>query len=297
MEKTALQENRMITDERINEYKSILICDEKSEHTIEKYLRDIKKLQNFLSERELTKELLIEYKAYLKGCGKYITTSVNSFLSAANCFCSSLTWHELHINTIRIQQQIFKTDDKELTDIEFRKLVDKAHELGKERLALIMQTLAGTGIRISELSFVTAESLVKEAIEVDNKGKVRSVMFPKELVKILKKYAMEQGITSGSIFITKKGKPVDRSNIWRDMRKLCDKAGVARDKVFPHNLRHLFARTFYSIKKDIALLADVLGHSNLSTTRIYIRTTGKEHQEQLDDMYASLVGIGERCNC
>ncbi len=294
MEK-ALQENNVITDELIEKYREILVCDEKSKHTIEKYIRDARKLQKFLSGRELNKEMLIEYKAQLEENGGYKVSSINSFLSVANNFCKMMEGYELHINTIRVQQQAFTTEDKEITVNEYRKLVMKAWEQGNERLALIIQTIAGTGIRISELVYVTAESLMKGAADVYNKGKVRSIIYPKELIKVLKKYAKEQGIKSGSIFLTRTGNPVDRSNVWREMHNLCEEAKVPQGKVFPHNLRHLFARCFYNIKKDIALLADVLGHSNLATTRIYIRTTAKEHQKLLDMMNMIIENRREKC--
>ncbi len=290
MDNTNVQENREITDELIEKYREILVRDEKSKHTVEKYLRDIKKLQKFLAGRELTKELLIDYKAQLEGCGGYKSGSINSFLTVVNGFCGRFGWHELHINAIKIQQQAFETEDKEITFDEYKRLIDKAWESGNERLALIIQTLGSTGIRISELVYITVESLLKGSADVYNKGKVRKIMFPTELIKVLKQYAKKHEITTGHIFRTRTGKPVDRSNTWREINNLCEEAKVPQGKVFPHNLRHLFARSFYKIKKDIALLADVLGHSNLATTRIYIKSTGEEHQRLLDMMGMVIVG-------
>lgn len=295
MKKTRLQESRVITEELIEKYKEILVREEKRKQTIEKYMRDIGKLREFLAGKELTKERMIEYKSYLEDCGEYTPVSINSFISVANSFCEHMGWYELRIKTIRIQQQAFESEDKELTTKEYQKLIETAWNKGNERLALIIQTIGSTGIRISELVFVTAESLKKGMANVYNKGKVRRIMFPKELIGVLKAYVKKQGIITGSIFITRTGKQLDRSNIWREMKKLCREANVPENKVFPHNLRHLFARCFYKIKKDIALLSDILGHSNISTTRIYIKSTGKEHQRQLDRMHMVIIGKEKSC--
>lgn len=284
-------DKRLITDERIAEYRDILVREEKHAQTIEKYIRDILKLKHFLAGRELTKEMLIKYKEHLGSCGCYTATSINSFLAAANSFCVLLGWTELRVRMIKIQQQTFEAEDKELSQNEYQRLVRTAMKKGNERIALIIQAIAGTGIRISELKFVTAESLKKGMSDVYNKGKVRRIMYPKELVRVLKAYAKKLGITSGCIFRTRTGRAVDRSNIWREMKKLCEAARVQPTKVFPHNLRHLFARCFYKIKKDIALLGDILGHSNVSTTRIYIKSTGREHRRQLDMMHMVVCDI------
>lgn len=293
MEKSKSPGNRCVTEELIVGYREILVREEKRKQTIEKYMRDIGKLKNFLAGRELTKELLIQYKEHLENGGEYTPVSVNSFLSVANSFCEQMGWFELRIKTIRIQQQAFQAEDKELTEKEYQRLVKTAWKKGNERLALIIQTLGSTGIRISELAFVTVESLKKGMSDVNNKGKVRRIMYPKELIKILKAYVRKNGIKKGSIFITCTGKQIDRSNVWCEMKKLCKEAGVSEEKVFPHNLRHLFARCFYNLKKDIALLSDILGHSNISTTRIYIKSTGKEHQRQLDRMNMVITGDGD----
>ena len=290
MREAEKQETRIITGERITEYKEILVREEKRKQTIEKYVRDIGKLKIFLDGRELTKELLIRYKEHLENCGEYTPASINSFLSVANSFCEQMGWLDLRIKTIRIQQQAFESEDKELTAGEYQRLIKTALINGNERLALIIQTLGSTGIRIGELAFVTVESLQKGMSDVYNKGKVRRIMYPKELTKVLEVYAKKQGIRNGSIFFTRTGRQSDRSNVWREMKKLCREANVSEGKVFPHNLRHLFARCFYKLKRDIALLSDILGHSNISTTRIYIKSTGKEHQRQLDRMHMVISG-------
>ncbi len=258
MEKTELQEDRNITKERITKYKEFLVKAEKRKQTIEKYMRDVGKLKSFLDGRELTKELFICYKEHLENCGEYTPASINSFLSAANSFCEQMGWLDLRIKTIRIQQQVFESEDKELTSNEYQRLIKTALWNGNERLALIIQTLGSTGIRISELAFVTVESLGRGMSDVYNKGKVRRIMYPKELIKVLKAYVKKHGIENGSIFCTRTGRQLDRSNVWREMKKLCREANVSERKVFPHNLRHLFARCFYKLKRDIVLLSDVV---------------------------------------
>lgn len=295
MAETQLQKNRHITEQRVREYEEKLVRAEKRKQTIEKYLRDLGKLRRFLEGRELTKERLIQYKEHLESSGNYTPASINSFLSAANSFCDQMGWLELRIKTIRIQQQAFEAQDRELTNAEYQKLIKTALENGNERLALIIQTLGSTGIRISELPFVTVESLERGMSDVYNKGKVRRIMYPKQLIKILRAYTRKHVIKKGSIFRTRSGKQIDRSNVWREMKKLCRAAKVSEKKVFPHNLRHLFARCFYRLKRDIALLSDILGHSSIATTRIYIKTTGREHQRQLDRMHMVITVAGEIC--
>ena len=295
MEKTELQEDRNITKERITKYKEFLVKAEKRKQTIEKYMRDVGKLKSFLDGRELTKELFICYKEHLENCGEYTPASINSFLSAANSFCEQMGWLDLRIKTIRIQQQVFESEDTELTSNEYQRLIKTALWNGNERLALIIQTLGSTGIRISELAFVTVESLGRGMSDVYNKGKVRRIMYPKELIKVLKAYVKKHGIENGSIFCTRTGRQLDRSNVWREMKKLCREANVSERKVFPHNLRHLFARCFYKLKRDIVLLSDVLGHTNISTTRLYIKSMGKEHQRQLDRMHMVISGENYFC--
>lgn len=281
---------RTITDKRIAEYRSTLVRAEKKRKTIDKYMRDLKKLQDYLSGREVTKERLVRYKEYLEDSGLYAASSINSFLAAANSFCAAMGWTELHVRTIRIQNQAFESEDKELTEAEYWRLVRTAVAKGNERIALIIQTLGSTGIRINELQFITVESLNKGMQDVYNKGKVRRIMYPRALIMALEMYVDSQGVTTGSVFQTRTGRPLDRSNIWRDMKMLCKDARVSYEKVYPHNLRHLFARSFYRLKKDIAVLSDILGHSDVATTRIYIRSTGREHQKQLDMMHMVIDG-------
>lgn len=188
------------------------------------------------------------------------------------------------LKSLKLQQQIYCPEDKELTRAEYIRLVNAAKQKGNERLNLIIQTICGTGIRVSELQFITAQAIRKGEATVSLKGKTRSVFIIKDLQKKLLRYIAEQKITEGAVFITRTGKPISRTNIWREMKALCESVGVNPKKVFPHNLRHLFARTFYSIEKDIAKLADILGHSSINTTRIYIISTGNEHQRRMEQM-------------
>ncbi len=283
--------NRIITPHTIELYKKILIMAEKETQTITKYLRDIKKLMIYANGEPVNKEMLLKYKEYLEKCGKYKITSINSYLAAANNFCELMGWTDIRVKMIKVQKETFIPEDREITMREYEKLIKTAYKKGDVRLALIIETLGSTGIRISELQHITVESLKHGMADIHNKGKARRILYPSELLKILRKYAKDNHILHGSIFITSKGNPVNRSNVWRMMKKLCQLAGVKAEKVYPHNMRHLFARTFYKIKNDIAKLADVLGHSNIDTTRIYIKSTGREHKRQLDKM-KMIIGMG-----
>lgn len=273
----------------MNDFKQALYEGEKSSSTIKKYMRDIKKLKEFLAGRELNKALLIKYKEELEKCGEFKISSINSFLAAANHFCEVMGWGGLRIKMIKVQRDTFCPEDKELTQDEYKCLIDTAMSEGDEKLALIIQTLGSTGIRISELQYVTVESLKSGMADIYNKGKMRKILYPSDLQRVLKEFAVKMNIKCGSIFRTGSGRAVDRSNVWKAMKKLCVRAGVDREKVYPHNLRHLFAKGFYKVKKDIAKLADVLGHSSIETTRIYIKSTGREHKRQLDMMKLVVV--------
>ena len=283
-EKTEETEKRIINTESIEYFKRVLIRNEKSIQTIEKYIRDIKKLMIYAHGQSISKEMLLEYKEYLEKCGRYRISSINSYLAAANHFCEVMGWMDIRVKMIKVQRAVFIPENKEITMNEYEKLVKTAYKKGDDRLALIIETLGSTGIRISELRYITVESLKYGMADIHNKGKARRILYPGELLKLLKEYVRKKYITHGSIFVTSSGNPVNRSNVWRMMKNICRLAGVSADKVFPHNMRHLFARTFYKIKNDIAKLADVLGHSSIDTTRIYIKSTGREHKRQLDKM-------------
>ena len=276
-------EQFFITEQIIQDFQHHLRLEEKSLNTIQKYIRDITAFQKFLNSHSVTKELAIKYKETLMS-KNYTVSTVNSIIASLNSFFLFCGHEIFKIKTIREQRQIFCPEEKELTKEEYSRLVSAAESQGNQRLNMILQTICGTGIRVSELQFITVEAVKKGEAVVFCKGKRRSVFIVKALQRKLLKYAAEKKIKSGCIFITRTGKPVSRTNIWRDMKKLCKSANVNPDKVFPHNLRHLFARVFYSIEKDIAKLADILGHSSINTTRIYIISTGTEHRQRMENM-------------
>lgn len=274
---------RILTEKMVADFSAYLKSEEKSENTIEKYLRDVRAFSVYLNGDEITKEAVIAYKSKLLSMN-YAVRSINSMLASVNGLFSFLGWADLKVKSIKLQRQIYCSEERELTKAEYMRLVNTAKQKGNERLSLILQTICGTGIRVSELQYITVEAVKRGEAVVSLKGKTRSVFIVKELRKKLLRYAAEQGIQSGSIFITRTGKPISRTNIWREMKGLCEQAGVNPQKVFPHNLRHLFARVFYGIEKDIAKLADILGHSSINTTRIYIISTGNEHRKRMENM-------------
>lgn len=276
-------EKRMLTKALLDRFKEHLISEEKSAATVEKYLRDVSAFLSFVSGEEITKEAVIAYKNKLKADG-YAVRSVNSMLASVNALFSFLGWQELKVKSVRMQQQLFRPEEKELTRAEYDRLVRAARTKRNERLCLILQTICATGIRVSELRFITVEAAQRGEATVSCKNKTRTVFLVRELRKKLLWYCKQRQISSGQIFVTKTGKPVGRTNIWRDMKSLCEAAGVNPEKVFPHNLRHLFARVFYGIEKDIAKLADILGHSSINTMRIYIISTGTEHRKRMENM-------------
>ncbi len=273
---------RFITSKMITDFETELRNDEKSSNTIEKYLRDVRCFATFAGESTIDKALVLEYKAQLEK--EYALASVNSMLAAINSFFKFVGWYDCCVKQFKVQRKTYCSEESELTRQEYISLVRTAEHKKNERLSLLIQTICGTGIRVSELRFITVEAVNRGESVVTCKGKSRKVFIVKDLCRKLQKYIKEQNIVSGAIFITKTGKPMNRSNIWREMKSLCEQAGVNPNKVFPHNLRHLFARTFYGIEKDIAKLADILGHSSINTTRIYIITTGAEHRRKLENM-------------
>lgn len=262
---------KRITDETVRNFREYLINEEKSRATTDKYIRDLKAFAAWLGGEELSKAKVLEYKEYI--ITKYAAASVNSILSSLNSFFEYGGECGLKVKNLKIQKQIFAKVEKELTKAEYERLLKAAKSKGNRKLNLIMQTICATGIRVSELRYISVESLKEGRAKVNMKGKMRVIIIPEELCRMLKKYTAEQKISNGSIFITKTGRPLDRHTIWKLMKSLCESAKVDRKKVFPHNLRHLFARTFYSIEKDIVRLADILGHSSVNTTRIYTMET------------------------
>lgn len=273
---------RIITAKAIAEFKEHLILEERSEITIEKYIRDVKAFSIYTQSADITKETVISYKKHLQE--NYAVRSVNSMLASINSLFAFLGWHDLRVKSLKLQQQVFCPEEKELTKAEYTRLCRTAERKHNERLNLILQTICGTGIRVSELQYITVEAVKNGEAVVNCKAKTRSVFIVKELKQKLLRYAAEQNIKSGMIFVTRTNKPINRTNIWREMKALCEEANVNPQKVFPHNLRHLFARVFYGIEKDIAKLADILGHSSINTTRIYIISTGTEHRQRMENM-------------
>lgn len=273
----------VITTEGIKVFEKELKNKEKAPATVEKYLRDLRAFCAFAGEREVDKELVLAYKAYLQR--HYAMASANSMLSSLGAFFAFCDRRDLCVKRIRQQKSVFAAKERELTRAEYERLLQAAQDKGNRRLYLLMQTVCGCGIRVSELQFITAEAVARGYADIACKGKRRRVFLPKELCKLLRGYLRERGITAGAVFVTRNGKPLDRSNIWSDMKKLCQAAHVAQSKVFPHNLRHLFARTFYSIHKDIVRLADILGHSTVDTTRIYTMESGDVHRQRIDRLH------------
>ncbi len=274
--------NKTISPALIKKFENYLIEEEKAAATLEKYMRDVKAFSEWVKGEEIDKRKVLCYKEYLKG--KFAPASVNSVLSSLNSFFEFNCWYDLKVKTLKIQKRIFAQKEKELTKAEYERLLDAAKKKSNERLYLLMQTICSSGIRVSELQYITVQAANEKRTNINLKGKVRIVILPKKLCKTLLQYAKEQKITSGSIFVTKTGKPLDRSTIWKMMKALCESANVDKEKVFPHNLRHLFARTYYSIQKDIVRLADILGHSSVNTTRIYTMETGDIHRRQIQSL-------------
>lgn len=270
---------RSISPGCLAEFRDHLQREEKSASTVEKYLRDVNTFVVFSRGQEITKELTVAYKKYLEA-KNYAIRSINSMLASLNSILEFLGWVDCKVKHLRSQRQTYCTEEKELTKAEYMRLLDASK--GQEQLNLVLQTICGTGIRVSELKYFTVEAVKHGEVSVRCKSKIRSILVPGKLKKLLLDYAKRNGITKGTIFITKGGKPLDRSNIWSRMKRLCKRAGVSPTKVFPHNLRKLFARTFYNIEKDIAKLADILGHGSIETTRIYIMTTGFEHRQKME---------------
>lgn len=270
---------QILTNNLIQAFYEYLILEEKSTATVEKYLRDVRAFFCFAMQKPVTKELMMAYKNFLIEKG-YAVRSINSMLASMNSLLEFLHWQDCKVKNIRQQRQTYCTEEKELTKAEYLRLLKAAK--GRPQLQLIMETICGTGIRVSELRFFTVESVRQGEVSVNCKSKNRVILLPGKLRKLLLNYAKKNGILSGTIFITRNGNPINRSNIWAQMKSLCEAAHVKAGKVFPHNLRKLFARTFYEIEKDIAKLADILGHSSIDTTRIYIMTTGIEHRKKLE---------------
>ena len=273
---------RILDPKQMQEFEFYLRNEERSVATIEKYMRDVRFFASFVCDAEIDKQKVLDYKGKLGET--YAVSSANSMIAAMNCFLRFCGWHDLCVKQFKMQRQVYCSEEKELTRAEYIRLLEAANAKHNERLNLIIQTICGTGIRVSELQYITVEALHNGEAIVNCKGKNRRVFIVPELKKKLLCYVKEQGISTGTVFVTRGGNPVSRHSIWKDMKALCEQANVSPSKVFPHNLRHLFARTFYGIEKDIAKLADILGHASINTTRIYIVTTGAEHKRKMEHM-------------
>lgn len=274
---------RKLTIELMKQYEDYLFEEEKAKLTIEKYKRDIMKFYHFLSgDKVIEKRKVIEFKEYLKN--NYQVSSANSILVALNRFLEYAGWFECKVRQFKIQRTLFCKKETYLTKKEYENLITAANEAKDIQLSLLMQTICSTGIRVSELQFITVQSLKTGYAQINNKGKVRVIFIPKQLIKVLRSYCVSQKIEAGPIFLSKTNSPINRTIIWKKMKGLCHKANVDEKKVFPHNLRHLFAFVFYSLEKNLLRLAEVLGHSSIETTRIYTATTGDEHQKLISKL-------------
>ena len=280
---------RLLTEQKLEAFEKSLVLEEKSKATIEKYMRDVRAFYTFVSGQEVNKQQVIAYKQQILA-QPYAARTVNSMLCSVNRLLRFLGWNDCVVKGLRIQRQVYQSEQKELTKTEFRRLLQAAAR--KPRLQMLLKTMGWTGIRVSELQYFTVERIKTGKLSISCKGKIRTILLPKVLKRKLLQYCEKQNIDTGVIFRTRGGKPLDRSNIWAAMKKLCAAANVSKEEVFPHNIRKLFARTFYFMAKDIARLADILGHNSIETTRIYIMTTEKENQKFLDEIDRLLFPSG-----
>ena len=274
---------RTMTAESLSAFEQYLKTEERSDATIKKYLRDTWQLAAWLDGRAVTKEAVAFWKEHLVEQG-YDAGTVNGKLAALNAFFRFANWEDCRVKSLKRQHQVFREQERELTQDEYSQLLRTAEAMGRERLGLLMETICATGIRVSEVRFITVEAAKAGRAEVALKGKVRVILLPAKLCRKLLKYARKNKIASGEVFFTRSGRGISRKQVWAEMKAVCKKAGVEPTKVFPHNLRHLFARCFYRACRDIARLADVLGHSSIETTRIYLISTGVEHARTLEDL-------------
>lgn len=271
-----------LANEQISAFASSLVRAERTPATIEKYLRSVRAFFLYLDGQPVTKDAVVAWKEHLQSVGGYSPSTVNASLAAINDLFTFLGWTDCRAHYLKVQRRLFRDAGQELGREDYERLITAARESGRERIALVMETICATGIRVSEVRYITVEAARSGQADIALKGKVRTILLPGKLCRKLLKYARQQKTASGEIFLTKSGKPLSRRQIWAEMKRLCLRAGVAPTKVFPHNLRHLFARTFYQATRDVAKLADVLGHSSIETTRIYLISTGAQHRRDLD---------------
>lgn len=276
-------DTRRLTREMLGAYRQYLCMEERSQGTIDKYMRDIQSFYRWLLDKPVTKEVVTGWKGYLQETG-YAATTVNSMLAALNGLFRFLNWEDCRVRFLKIQRQMFRSATRELTQAEYKKLLAAAQGHRQYRLAMLMETICSTGIRVSEVKYITVEAAQKGRADINLKGKIRTILLPEKLCRKLLKYAEKNKTVSGEIFLTGNGKSLSRRQIWGELKRLCKYTGVAPSKVFPHNLRHLFAATYYRSCKDIARLADMLGHSSIETTRIYLVTSGTEQRKYLNSL-------------
>lgn len=276
-------EEKRITGTNITAYTAYLKCIERSNNTIEKYHRDVLSFVHWLNNRSVECENVVEWKHHLLRKG-YTPATINSMLIAVNRFFVFMGWDECRVKVLKLQKKLFREESRDLTKDEYARLVETAIKVGKERLALLMETICATGIRVSEVRYITIEAAQQGRAVISLKGKIRTILLPRKLCRKLLKYAKKQKTVSGEIFLTRNGTSLSRRQIWAEMKAICKKAGIAASKVFPHNLRHLFAQTFYRVTHDVAKLADLLGHVSIETTRIYLLSTGIEHQMLINNL-------------
>ena len=270
-----------VPQEHLSAFARRLAEEERSAGTVEKYLRDAGAFLEWLAGGPVSREAVTGWKAHLVRSG-YRPATINSMLAALNTFLRFIGLEDCRVRALRVQRRLFQSEERELSRQEYQRLLDTARTLGRDRLALVMETICAAGIRVSEVRYITAEAVREGRTEIALKGKIRTILLPNKLCRKLLKYAKQQKTASGEIFLTRNGTPLSRRQIWAEMKGVCKYVGVEPSKVFPHNLRHLFATAFYRASRDIVKLADVLGHSSIETTRIYLLTSGAEHQRQLD---------------
>ncbi len=272
-----------ITERSIDNFRQWLFGEERQPGTIDKYLRDVRELMIYLKGQEITRETVSEWKTYLLSEKKLYPVTINSKLAAVGTYCR-FAGIDCRVKFYKIQRKLFCEENKDLQKDEYLRLLEAAKKSGNSRIALIIETIGATGIRVSELKYITMEAVSNGIARIHLKGKIRTILLPGKLRAKLLKYARKRKIAFGEIFITKSGKSISRKQIWAEMKALCERANVEKSKVFPHNLRHLFAKLYYRATRDIAKLADLLGHSTIETTRIYLLTTEYEHSRQLNNL-------------
>ncbi|PWM20195.1 MAG: integrase [Collinsella tanakaei] len=274
---------RVITKTTIEQFEAYLHKEERSNGTVDNYIRNVRELAAWLAGQAVTKEQLVAWKDALQA-KRLQPTTVNAKLAAIGCFLRVMGWQDCQVRFLRVQRRVFREKEKELTREEYEKLLPAAQQQGSARLALLLETICATGVRVSEVQYITVEAARRGRVDVTMKGKIRTILIPNKLCRKLLKYAKQTKTASGKIFLTRNGTALSRKQIWAEMKSLCQAAGVSPGKVFPHNLRHLFATVFYRACHDIVKLADVLGHSRIETTRIYLVTTGFEYAKQLEQL-------------